>query len=57
MSEWDKIGKNLLILAWCGWILIATPFMLFNAESVLDAILGLVVALYAIAIPASWIDV
>ena len=56
MSEWTRMFKNLLILIWCGWIILATPFIVFNAGSFIEGMMALVVAIYAFAIPAHWLE-
>jgi hypothetical protein len=57
MQEIEKMLKNLLILVWCGWIVVSLPFLLFSVETVVEGFLALVVGLYAFAIPASYIDI
>ena len=56
MSEWSRMFKNLCILAWCGWILIASPFVIFGAGGAVEGLVALVVCIYAIAIPAHWLE-
>ena len=56
MHEWNKMVKNLCILLWCGWVILATPFIVFSAGSFVEGICAFAVALYAFAIPAHWLE-
>ncbi len=56
MNDFNKMFKNIAILLWCGWILISTPFMIFNAGTAVEGLVALVVCIYAIAIPAHWLE-
>ena len=56
MDQWTRMFKNICILLWCGWILVATPFMVFGAGGAVEGLVALVVCIYAIAIPAHWLE-
>lgn len=56
MNEFLRNMKNLLILIWCVWVLVLTFIGLFTVDSFEEAFIMCIVALFAFAIPAHWLE-